>query len=52
MLAAWAVASTEEVSGVSPTVTVPENSVKLPRTFDATRCRAMKSTFEWTGSMV
>src|ERR1700722_3373824 len=52
MLAACATASTEEFSMLSPMVIVPENSVKLPRTLEATRWRAMKSRFECVGSTV
>ena len=51
MLAACTVASTLEDSIESPMVMVPSNSLKWPRTFEATRCRATKSTLECTGSM-
>ena len=52
MLAAFTDAVTDEVSGVSPTVIVPSNSVNTPRTLEVTRWRAMKLTVEWTASTV
>ena len=44
--AAFTVASTEEVSALSPTVTVPVYSVNSPRTLAATKWRTLKPTCE------
>ena len=45
-------ASTLESSGFSPMVMVPSKVLKEPLTLLTIRCRTLKPTSEWTGSMV
>ena len=51
MLAAVIVTSTNDSSGTSAMVMLPENSRNWPRTFEIIMWRAMKWTVECVGSM-
>ena len=44
-------ASTLESSGFSAMVMVPSKVLKVPLTLLTIRCRTLKPTSEWTGSM-